>query len=1066
MQGKGLLKKLGYDESPNFLRGKNLARAPDYGHIFRRAKDKPCGLQGVYALREPRAGSAQPIVPVVYVCRAASPSDTDEIHRLVWNQDVVPFVLVYTREEVRLYSGFRCQESSNDSKRGLLLLEAFNDIEKIIHGFCAEAIDSGRVWKEWGSEVTAKTRVEWELLDNLQRLDKWLQGDGGLRREASHALIGKYVYLHYLKDRGILEAWFDKWNIAEGEVFGRCAKRAKLERLIRRLDDWLNGAVFPIDFRAPGAPSQEHIEWVASVFAGDEVLDGGGRQLHFDFARYNFKYIPIETLSVIYEQFLHAPDTDAKPVKDGSKKISRGREAGAYYTPLPVVNLMLAEMEERLPLKKGMRILDPSCGSGAFLVQCYRRLIEKELPAGTNRRYALHELRKLLEDHIFGVDRDADACSVTELSLTLTLLDYIDPPDLNGDERRKLPSLRGRNIFCADFFDDETPWALDSKTLQNPKKRDFNWIVGNPPWSTLSPRKLSVLDRAAWNWMGVNKDATPVADNQIAQAFAWRVTEFLGSDGKVGLLLPAMTLFSKTRAFRKAFFAKIDVLAVVNFANLRHVLFRGRSSAPAASFFFSPRLVGLQREEHEESIPTYSPMLANQEPTLQVRESPRGQSWSLVVNASEIHGIATHAVVHGDALPWKTALWGSHLDLRLLVKTAKRFPSLGELDKDGTLTVSEGPQLREGLVRRGDERTAYCDEVVGKDYLDTRRLSGLRDIFNLPTNALTPNRKHYRRVRGGEKGLLVCRPPHVVVSASRAFVIYSDQYFIPVGRQIAIGGANSDAAFLKALSLFLNSDFVFYHQFFTSPEFGIGRDRAVLDAMKALPIPFDQLSAAFSRDWCNLHSRIVDLPIRRLADKADDQMRLSYSGADDVAAERENLIRELNTLTKEALKLDDREQALVDDFAHVRLELNDGKTGKPAVRPPEVKEMRAYAKRLRSELNAFIGRELLKSHSVRVIHDELSAMICVNLTRDANVARKIIVEHADNEGVRQLRKTRQRLRQEVSQWVYFDRNLRLYEGTRTYLFKPMQRFHWTESQAMCDAAEIIAETLAGPGGDS
>jgi len=73
-------------------------------------------------------------------------------------------------------------------------------------------------------------------------------------------------------------------------------------------------------------------------------------------------YIPIETLSVIYEQFLHAED--------------KGKDAGAYYTPVPLVNFMLQEMEEHSPLRPGMRVLDASCGSGAFLVQCYRRLIE------------------------------------------------------------------------------------------------------------------------------------------------------------------------------------------------------------------------------------------------------------------------------------------------------------------------------------------------------------------------------------------------------------------------------------------------------------------------------------------------------------------------------------------------------------------------------------------------------------------------------------------------------------------------------------------------------------------
>jgi hypothetical protein len=60
-------------------------------------------------------------------------------------------------------------------------------------------------------------------------------------------------------------------------------------------------------------------------------------------------------------------------------------------------------------------------------------------------------------------------------------------------------------------------------------------------------------------------------------------------------------------------------------------------------------------------------------------------------------------------------------------------------------------------------------------------------------------------------------------------------------------------------------------------------------------------------------------------------------------------------------------------------------------------------------------------------------------------------------------KTRKELQHQAGQWLYFNRNLRIYEGTKTYLFKPMQRFHWTQSQAMVDASEIIAETMAAEG---
>ena len=63
----------------------------------------------------------------------------------------------------------------------------------------------------------------------------------------------------------------------------------------------------------------------------------------------------------------------------------------------------------------------------------------------------------MLTQQIFGVDRDGDACGVAELSLILTLLDYITPPDLENNPDFQLPSLRNKNIFEADFLTQSLP---------------------------------------------------------------------------------------------------------------------------------------------------------------------------------------------------------------------------------------------------------------------------------------------------------------------------------------------------------------------------------------------------------------------------------------------------------------------------------------------------------------------------------------------------------------------------------------------------------------------------------
>ncbi|NQU26018.1 MAG: N-6 DNA methylase [Candidatus Nealsonbacteria bacterium] len=1036
-----------------------LITAPDFGHVFRRAK-ATLALQGVYTLRSSAEAS---IVPVVYVCKASSEQQADDFHRLVWNQDVVPFLIAHTPLGIKLYSGFRHSRSARGGVKGVLeTLTDFNNVADLIKDFHADSIDSGRLWRERGADVKPEHRVDWKLLDNLRTLDRWLC-NSGLDQETSHALIGKYVYLHYLRDRGILSPKkLNRWGIDEPTIFGRHATIKGVREVVERLDDWLNGSVFPLELGRSRDLDQKQLRCVAGVFNGDEVTEVDDRQLSFDFGAYNFSYIPIETLSAVYQQFLHAPGKTDAP--------SRGRQIGAYYTPIPVVNLMLAELEERRPLERGMRVFDPSCGSGAFLVQCYRRLIEKEFPPGSQPKPG--ELRDLLQQSIFGVDAESDACNVTELSLILTLLDYVDPPDLEGRGRSqfKLPVLRDNNVFCENFF--QTPAAKHP-----PLKRKFDWIVGNPPWKKLNPKKLHKHDRPVWKWMKDNEKERPAGGNQAARAFAWEVLNYLAADGEVGLFLPAMTLFEDPSVgFRRKFFQEVSVNTVVNFSNLAEVISAGRFRVPGAAFFYERRDGGTAPDE-DEFIRTYSPLVANQEPTRPARSGERNESWSLVINASEVRDIPTAAITNGNGLPWKLATWGSSLDLRLLSKLKRLFHPLGDLDqtsrdpdRKGKIITSEGLQLRkERKSDEEEEEVELVEEVVGKNRLDVTRLKRLRHVFSFPSDAIVPVELELKYVRKGrsELPLSVCRPPHVIVSAARTFAIYTDEYLIVPPRQIGIASPSDDADFLKALSVYLSSDFAFYHQFLSSTEFGVKRDRSTLRALRRMPIGIADLPRDQLKQWAELHSRLAQTQPHTIDDTREREVigsrQLPLPSMEDADDELGPLLDELNGMVCDSLGLDARERSLIHDLVHVRLCLNDGKTGRAAVRAPNAAELRAYAQQLKSELDDFIDGELPKRHDVAVVYDDLSGMLQVDLVRQSAAARKVTVAKADHATARQLEKTRRRLRDQRSQWVYFDRNLRIYEGTRTFIFKPMQRFHWTESQAMIDAGTIITETLEGAG---
>ena len=273
MELQDLTRTLGYQESPHFLTGESLRLDPEYGHLYRKA-DEGCGLRGVYVLRcsmTPRPGAN---TPVVYVCEARSVAEADEIHRRVWNQNIVPFLLVRGPRDVRLYSGFKyasgraLEGTTGDPERGILRAAIqFNEVASVLEAFRADAIDDGELWKQWNKAVTPEARVDWQLLGSLGRLDRHLLENGIGSRLVSHALIGKFVYLHYLRARDILSnRKLAEWRLEPDDVLTRGARLDQFRILLTRLDGWLNGSVFPLSDAALEEIGEERLRLVAGVF--------------------------------------------------------------------------------------------------------------------------------------------------------------------------------------------------------------------------------------------------------------------------------------------------------------------------------------------------------------------------------------------------------------------------------------------------------------------------------------------------------------------------------------------------------------------------------------------------------------------------------------------------------------------------------------------------------------------------------------------------------------------------------------------------------------------------------
>ena len=116
---------------------------------------------------------------------------------------------------------------------------------------------------------------------------------------------------------------------------------------------------------------------------------------------FKFDIIDIELLSQIYENFLSEIDKES---------------TGSYYTPPELVELMLNEVLPINAKNYKIKILDPTCGSGIFLVEAYKRIVQRWQNANPNTTVNFKILKNLLKDSIFGIELNKNSIKVTTFS--------------------------------------------------------------------------------------------------------------------------------------------------------------------------------------------------------------------------------------------------------------------------------------------------------------------------------------------------------------------------------------------------------------------------------------------------------------------------------------------------------------------------------------------------------------------------------------------------------------------------------------------------------------------------
>ena len=415
-----------------------------------------------------------------------------------------------------------------------------------------ESFEKGLLDKEaelYGKK-SKKIPVDKQLLTDFTRFREMLSKDitklnqdKGLTEEeldeSVQRILDRLIFIRNCEDRE-LEARKLMPALRDWESRGRKGQLLKqLRAIFNYFDEQYNSKLF-----------QEHL--CDSLEISDNVLNEvvyGLYQTKDKAVSYDFSAIEADVFGNIYEQYLgHILRKTAKRAKV-TESHARRKEHGIYYTPPYIVDYIVRNTLGDL-LKRSspneiekIRVLDPACGSGSFLIKSFDILNEywKE----KDKDYAQAQLdttgqgttftrkAKILQNNIFGVDLDKQAVEIAQLNLLLKI----------AEKGHRLPLLQ-QNIKCGNsLIDDEEiggdkafEWEEQFKQIMD--EGGFDVVVGNPPWVSIKGKHRSIdLSEEELRYF-FNRYKCDTYMPNLYELFIWRNLSLLKEGGLFSFIVP------------------------------------------------------------------------------------------------------------------------------------------------------------------------------------------------------------------------------------------------------------------------------------------------------------------------------------------------------------------------------------------------------------------------------------------------------------------------------------------------------------------------------------------------
>ena len=545
--------------------------------------------------------------PAVRIAEDAAPAY--QLRRYAWSAGL-PLSILTNFEEFAVYD-CRIKPDQNDRPAtARILFFSFRDYaarwEEIAAVFAREAILRG-AFDRYAESTRLKKGTAGVDEAFLREIESWrdliartiaLRNPVLSQRELNTAVtltINRIIFLRICEDRGI-----EPYGQLQGLLNGPGVYK-HLIGIFYRADDRYNSGLFHFRQEKGRAASPDRLTLDLAI--DDKALKEIFRGLYYPDSPYEFSVLPADILGRVYEQFLgkvirltagHQAKVEDKPEVN--------KAGGVFYTPKYIADYIVEEtvgrlLEGRTPAQADrLRILDPACGSGSFLIQAYQRLLdgyrdryveggpEKRArgrrpvlyqAAGGEWRLTTAERKRILLNNIYGVDIDPQAVEVTKLSLLLKVLEGESGETLTNQiklfQERALPDLSG-NIRCGnsligtDFYDgaqltllgDEDQYRINcfdwekefpevfKMSVPSPSTGEgsgggdprggFDAVIGNPPYIRIQTMK-------EWAPLEVEfyKRAFAAAGKgnyDIYTVFVEKGLSLLNGRGRLGFILP------------------------------------------------------------------------------------------------------------------------------------------------------------------------------------------------------------------------------------------------------------------------------------------------------------------------------------------------------------------------------------------------------------------------------------------------------------------------------------------------------------------------------------------------